>query len=114
MFLLINPDFLSLNLFLEKAPKSIKGGKVKEKILKVKDVEDIHNFKVWSLDEHNIYSLIHIVVKDDKFDKKNEIREILHEAGITNTTIEIETEKDRCGETEHIHSENCSHTHHHH
>ena len=92
------PIFISaMNLFLEKAPRKVNVKKTKEKILKVKGVEDVHRFKVWSLDEHNVYAMLHVVAKDN-FDKKNEIREILHEAGITNTTIEIEKENEKCDE----------------
>lgn len=103
----------AISLFLEKAPRKVNVKKTEEKIMKVKGVQEVHRFKVWSLDEHNVYAMIHVVA-DKNFDKKNEIREILHDAGITNTTIEIEAPGEKCEEEEHIHHANCGHTHHHH
>lgn len=101
----------AISLFLEKAPKKVNVKKTEEKIMKVKGVQEVHRFKVWSLDEHNVYAMIHVVADKD-FDKKNEIREILHDAGITNTTIEIEAPGENCAEEEHIHHSNHGHTHH--
>lgn len=103
------------NIMVEKAPKGIRTEKVKKNILKVKGVKDIHHFRIWSLDENNIYAIMHLVVEDN-FKKKNEIREILHKEGITNTTIEIEKEDESCNEPEEVEEKcsDCGHHHHHH
>ena len=108
------PVFISaVSLFLEKAPKGVKVKKIEEDIKEVKGVKEVHRLKVWSLDEHNVYAMVHVVAEDN-FKDKAKIREILHKAGVTNTTIEIEAIGEECTEEEHHFHKNGGHTHHHH
>lgn len=112
VFILIN-SFKNIksatNILADKVPSGINPRRIKSKILMLDNVRDVHHFRIWSLDEHNIYSTIHVICNSG-FNDKEKIREILHEAGITNSTIEIENTNSQCNEKEHIFRES---THHH-
>jgi len=118
-----------LDLFLEKTPAGIKIEELKEDLLKIKNVIDVHHIHVWSIDGFNNYATMHVVIdtkndtenikntKEDIKSLKDNIKNKLKERGITHTTIEIEDKDYVCEETE------CSidndeadmhHTHHHH
>lgn len=76
------------NILTDKVPKNINAQKTKAKIMLLDGIKDIPDFKIWSLDEHNIYATVHIV--SDKNIDKEKVKAILSEAGVTNSTIEIE------------------------
>ena len=103
-----------LDLFLEKTPKDINIDELKEHLLKIKDVEDIHHIHVWSIDGYNNYATMHIVTKsNDLKSVKKEIREELEEHHICHAILE--TEDELCEDTEcHIEFHNENHHHHHH
>ena len=113
LFQSIRNLYSATELLTEKVPRKIPVQKIKEKILQYDGVIDIHHFRIWGLDEHNIYAIMHIVVKDH-FAHKDEIRTLLKEYGITNTTIEIEKENNPCDEIEHHFPTGKGHHHHHH
>jgi cobalt-zinc-cadmium efflux system protein len=54
-----------LILFLEKAPNNISVGEIKEHILEVDGVEDVHHIHIWSMDGINNYATMHIVTNED-------------------------------------------------
>ena len=103
-----------LDLFLEKTPSDIDIDELKEHLLKIKDVEDIHHIHIWSIDGFNNYATMHIVTKsnDIKFVKK-EIREELAEHNICHAILE--TEDEVCDDVEcNVEFHNEPHHHHHH
>ena len=89
---------------------------IKEHLLKIKDVEDIHHIHVWSIDGFNNYATMHIVTKsEDVKNVKKEIREELAEHNICHAILE--TEDEVCDDVEcnvEFHSEGHHHHHHHH
>ena len=100
-----------LDIFLEKTPKEIDIDELKNHLLKIKDVEDIHHIHVWSMDGVNNYATMHIVSKSkDIKNIKKEIREELVEHHICHSILE--TEEEACDDKE-CHIE-LSHEHHHH
>ena len=105
-----------LDLFLEKTPKDIDIDELKEHLLKIDEVEDIHHIHVWSIDGYNNYATMHIVTKsEDVKNVKNKIREELEEHNICHAILE--TEDEACDSTEcnvEFHNENHHHHHHHH
>ena len=105
-----------LDLFLEKTPKDIDLDKLKEHLLKIKDVEDIHHIHVWSIDGYNNYATMHIVSKSkDIKEIKKQIREELEEHNICHAILE--TEDEVCDDKEcqiNINTEIHHHHHHHH
>ena len=105
-----------LDLFLEKTPDNVDIDELKEHLLKIKDVEDIHHIHVWSIDGFNNYATMHIVTKsEDVKNVKKEIREELAEHNICHAILE--TEDEVCDDVEcnvEFHNEGHHHHHHHH
>ena len=102
-----------LDLFLEKTPRDISIDEIAEHICEVEGVLSVHHIHVWSMDGHNNYATMHVVVKGDTHTIKHNIRGELKEHGIGHATLEIETEDEHCHE-EHCHVDVVSSTGHHH
>ena len=104
-----------LDLFLEKTPNGIKIEELKEHLLEIENVEDVHHIHVWSMDGFNNYATMHIVTdsKDTKF-LKGKIKEELKEHGISHTTLEFEESDYNCTDIECKIEEPHHHKHHHH
>ena len=99
-----------LDLFLEKTPKEVSIDNIKDNLLKIDGVEDIHHIHVWSIDGYNNYATLHVV--SDSKDIKKDIRNKLKKLKISHVTIEIEGKDEKCLD------KNCdvkteSHHHHH-
>ena len=106
-----------LDLFLEKAPSGIDTEEIKEHILEINGVIDIHHLHLWSMDGQTNFATMHIVTDADSHEIKEKVREELLEHRIGHVTIEIEKSDEPCEEKErHIehHSHGCHHHHHHH
>ena len=103
----------ALDLFLEKKPENIDIEEIRNHILKIKGVKNIHHFHIWAVDEENVLATMHVVSKKDV---KKEIKEELKEHGIDHSTIELEKEDEECSEQEcNIKlGKHCHHHHHHH
>ena len=103
-----------LDLFLEKTPENIDIEELKEHLLEIKGVDDIHHIHVWSMDGYNNYATMHIVTKVKDVGKlKHEIREELEEHNICHAVLE--TEDEACSEKEcHVELHHEEHHHHHH
>ena len=102
-----------LDLFLEKTPRDISIDEIAEHICEVEGVLSVHHIHVWSMDGHNNYATMHVVVKGDTHTIKHNIRGELKEHGIGHATLEIETEDEHCHE-EHCHVDVVSSEGHHH
>ena len=103
-----------LDLFLEKTPRDINIDELKQHLLEVKDVENIHHIHVWSIDGYNNYATMHIVTKSKNLAKiKKDIREELLEHNICHAILE--TEEEACDDIEcHVEFKEIEHHHHHH
>ena len=102
-----------LDLFLEKTPRDISIDEIAEHICEIEGVLSVHHIHVWSMDGHNNYATMHVVVKGDTHTIKHNIRGELKEHGIGHATLEIETEGEHCYE-EHCHVDVASSAGHHH
>ena len=102
-----------LDLFLEKTPNDVDIDALKEHLLEIEDVEDIHHIHVWSIDGYNNYATMHIVSKSKDIKKvKDKIRKELEEHGICHTILE--TEEESCDDKEcNVRIKEHSHHHHH-
>lgn len=87
-----------LDLFLEKTPKDIDINKLKNELIKIDGVDDIHHIHIWSIDGYNNYATMHIVTKNDIKKIKKDIRNKLEEYGICHSILE--TEDEDCGDDE--------------
>ncbi len=103
-----------VDLFLEKTPKDVDIEELRNHLLKIKDVIDIHHIHVWSIDGFNNYATMHIVSKaKDISSVKKKIREELSEHNICHAILE--TEDEACDDVEcHVELGNHPHHHHHH
>ena len=102
-----------LNLFFEKTPHGINIGEITEHICEVEGVLGVHHIHVWSMDGHNNYATMHVVVNGDAHIIKDKIRDELREHGIGHVTLELEAEDEHCHE-EHCHVDVVSSFGHHH
>ncbi len=104
-----------LDLFLEKIPYNISVEEIKEHLIELEGVKDIHHIHIWSMDGHQNYATMHIVADGDAHKIKDSIRKELREHGIGHATLELESENEHCNEEScHIHFEHSSGHHHHH
>lgn len=102
-----------LDLFLEKTPSDIDIDELKEHLLSIKGVDDIHHIHIWSIDGYHNYATFHIVTKEKNVAKiKKIIREELIEHNIHHAILE--TEEEVCDDKEcHVEFKSISHGHHH-
>ncbi len=81
-----------MKILLQSVPENIKFSEIREKILNIEGVLDIHNFHIWSLDgTENICSL-HIEVAENTDEKHifEEINTLLEKNNITHSTLQME------------------------
>ncbi len=103
----------ALDIFLEKAPRSIDVGKAKTVIEDIDGVIDVHHIHIRSIDERTVCATMHIVTNEDAHVIKEEIRKRLGEHGIGHVTLELETTDEFCHEKS-CSVEDCARGHHHH
>lgn len=101
-----------LDLFLEKTPTNISIPELKEHLLKIKDIKDVHHIHIWSIDGYNNYATMHIVSANPKV--KALVKQELKKHNITHTTIELESPNETCQDETCEISPNHLVTHHHH
>jgi len=106
---------LIIDLFLEKTPENVNIDEIKEHLLKIGGVDDVHHIHVRSIDGYNNFATLHVVSDKYSYELKNKIKEELKEHNIGHSTIEMELKDEKCDE------ENCEidmheneHHHHHH
>lgn len=86
----------TLNIFMQGVPDHISVEKIKQELLQLKEIMDVHDIHIWSLDgETSIFSG-HVIVRDDATDSPDEMRKkiktILAAHHIEHSTIELESE----------------------
>ena len=102
-----------VNLFLEKTPKNIDIDKIKQHLLEIKGIIDIHHIHIRSIDGYNNYATMHIVADGEHKEIKQKVKEELEEFGIVHTTIEFEEKNEKC-DFEECEVKKSKHLHHHH
>ena len=108
---------IAIDLFLEKVPPHISVNEIKEQIINIDGVLDVHHIHIWSMDGQNNYATMHVVTDADHHKIKDAIRDELKEHGIGHATLDLEESHEHC------HEVNCNiqqhdnfeiHHHHHH
>ncbi len=90
----------SLRLSLDGVPTNIDSSKVKEEVLKVPGVKDMHHMHIWAISTTENALTAHIVTDDiDHMEcMKQEIKHALEHCGINHATLEFETHNEHCCE----------------
>lgn len=116
LFGTINNLKQALNLFLERTPDGISVSEIKQHLMEIEEVNDVHHVHVWSFDGINNCATMHIVTTQDGATVKRKIREELAEHGISHVTLELEKPEENCSEECcNMKTDNSQiHTHHHH
>lgn len=106
-----------LSVFLEKAPDGVSAQQIREHVLSVNEVADVHHIHLWTMDGYSNCATMHVVTDGDFSQVKEKIRHELSHHGITHSVIETERTDEAC----HAHScqvsshgERGHHHHHHH
>lgn len=84
-------------IFLQRFSSELNLEKIKQQILTIPLVTDIHSFKGWSLDDKSFYLRFQVEVsKDTQFNKVDELREqikvILRQHKVDHSSVEFETQ----------------------
>ena len=104
----------TLDIFLEKIPENIDIDEIRDHILEIDGVLDVHHIHIRTIDGHNNYATMHIVTNKEPSETKHRVREELKEHGITHSTLELEGENEHCHEQCCVIEHNHTHSHHHH
>lgn len=86
----------TIDIFLEKVPDKINIEEIKEHLLKIDGVVDVHHIHIRSIDGFNNYATMHIVTDCDYKEVKHKAKAELEEHGIYHTTIEFEEKGEIC------------------
>ncbi len=107
-----------LNIFLEKTPDGIDLNNIKQQLLNISGVLDVHHIHVRSIDGFNNYATLHVVVSKYSPALKTKIKHQLETLNINHSTIELELKGETCDEqnchpTPHADGHTHSYAHHH-
>ena len=91
----------SYKILMEGVPEQFDLNKIKEEILKIPEIESIHDIHVWALSSNDIYFSGHITLKNElPFKRVDEIIQqiigILKKEGINHITIQPELKNFKC------------------
>ena len=106
-----------VDIFLEKTPDGVNLEEIKEHIISIDEVLDVHHIHIRSIDGYRNYATMHVVFEGKLPEVKAKVKEELAEHGIEHTTIEFEEKGEACDCKEcEIKGEcgTCDHHHHHH
>ncbi len=91
----------SFRIILQATPEDIEIRDLKQRIMELPEVEDVHDCHLWTMDgEYNIFT-IHLVVHKDKTleelgTMKTAIKQLLRDQKVDHVTIEFETKEEQC------------------
>ncbi len=91
----------SYKILMEGVPEQFNLNKIEEEILKIPEIESVHDIHVWALSSNDIYFSGHITLKDGLSFKRvdeiiQQIIEILRKEGINHITIQPELKNFKC------------------
>jgi cobalt-zinc-cadmium efflux system protein len=104
-----------LDLFLIKLPSDIDIDEIREHLLEIEGITDVHHIHIWSTDGEENYATMHVKANTkDTHKLKESIRNELAEHNIEHTTLELEDEDEECENEDCIVKEHKHSGHHHH
>jgi cobalt-zinc-cadmium efflux system protein len=87
------------SMFLIKTPSNINIINLKQSLVLLPGIKDVHHIHVWALDEANIIASMHVVAEYSS-GMKNMIKQTLKKHGINHSTIEFENINEHCHDKE--------------
>lgn len=103
-------------LFCEKVPEGISVSCIKDSLILLPGISDVHHIHIWSRDGEHHYATMHLVISGKATDVKTKVRDALKQYNILHVTIETESEGECCREkhcmVKHVDGTGC-HCHHH-
>lgn len=93
----------SINILLEGVPEEIDIEELRNDLLNLKGVENIHQLKVWAITSKNVHLTVHLFAPNVDRNElyKNALEMLTHEHSITEMTLQIED--DECIAQSHNH-----------
>ena len=84
-----------INILMENIPKNIKVEEIKNKILEVENVKNIHDLHIWCLTNNKIFATIHLSINEninnnDITNLYDKVKIILHNHNIHSSSIQPE------------------------
>lgn len=104
----------TLSVFLEKTPRGVDVGELREQLCRLDGVSGVHHIHIWSIDGQQHCATMHVVTADDPYKVKERLREELSAHGIGHVTLELEREGEECREGHCHHDPSPTPGHHHH
>lgn len=102
-----------INLFLERIPDGFDVQKIKQRLLEIEGVVDIHHIHLRSFDGESVFMSLHAVIAEaDPAAVKRAVKDELKLSGISHVTVETEAEGEDCGERECVVKKSEGHSHH--
>lgn len=91
----------SINILLEGVPEEIDIEKLRDDLLALEGVEDIHQLKVWAITSKNIHLTVHLLAPcaDRNLLYQAAMQMLTHQHGISEITLQIE--EDQCLAVDH-------------
>lgn len=94
----------SLKLSLDGVPKNINLAEIKEEILSLDNIKNIHHIHIWAISTSQIALTAHIIVNNeistiDLSKLRKEIKHLLEHAGVKHSTLELEYDISDCIDT---------------
>lgn len=119
-----------VRIFLEKSPKGFGREMLREHLLEIDGVVDVHHIHVRNFDTETVVATLHAVTDStESHEVKARIKAALYDMGITHVTVEMESEGEECSDRQccapeaslraarrghHHHGHGHGHGHHHH
>lgn len=86
------------SVFLQKIPEETSAPEIKEKLMHIKGICEVHHVHIWRHGSDNILATMHVVTDENPAKIKEEVRRKLFEHGINHVTLEIEGTNVSCGD----------------
>ena len=84
-----------VKILMNATPENIDINEIKKKLLKIKNVSDVHHIHVWNIDEHHISLECHIVSEDINVITKAQ-KLLAKDFEIKHSNIQLETKENNC------------------
>lgn len=88
-------------IFMQSAPDSVDENLIREKLMSLPQVVDVHDVHLWSMDENYHVATLHVVVPQglgsiEQVALKQKISELMDDFDINHVTIEVEFDSETC------------------